>query len=233
MSMFPQFEDVARCHIQMIFVQLLHAKVYKNLEIISSGDEKWNKLLRFCLVLFFLFRIFATAMNRLRRGFVWLRRVGHCRGLGIQSPTDYRFVRNVISETWPFHAYDELPNESDWMLRKLGRLYFRLANDRQPHQVIDRVGVMDYVSAGCKKAEKVDNVDVVELAIVPIAVDYDCLLSHCDEQSVVVFQDIYKQKPLWHCIEYDQRVRVTFDLYYCGIVLFDKKRAPNNYIVNF
>lgn len=172
-------------------------------------------------------------MNQLRRAFVWLRRIVHCQGFGIQSPTDYRFVRNVINEAWPYHAYSEVPQEPDWLKRKLGLLYLRLANDCQPRCVIDKVGVMDYVKAGCKKAEQVEDVDEVELAIVPIAIDYDRLLNRCGEQSVVVFQDIYKQMPLWHCIEYDRRVRVTFDLYYCGIVLFDKKRSPQNYIVNF
>ena len=172
-------------------------------------------------------------MNSLKRTLVWLRRIAHCQGFGIQSPTDYRFVRYVINESWPYHAYDGLPEEPDWLKRKLGRLYLRLANECQPCHVVDKVGVMDYVKAGCKKAEQVDDVDEVELAIVPIAVDYDRLLNRCGEHSVVVFQDIYKQMPLWHCIEYDRRVRVTFDLYYCGIVLFDKKQSPQNYIVNF
>lgn len=180
----------------------------------------------------FLYK-FASAMNRARRILTWIRRIRHCRGFGIQSPTDYRFVRNVINEKCPYHAYEELPAGDDWLRRKLGKLYFRLANDRQPSNVIDKVGMMDYVQAGCKKARKVDDVDEVELAIVPIAIDYDRLLNRCGEQSIVVFQDIYKQMPLWHCIEYDRRVRVTFDLYYCGIVVFDSKRAPNNYIVNF
>jgi len=172
-------------------------------------------------------------VNGFYRILIWLRRIRHCRGFGIQSPTDYRFVRQVINESWPYHAYDEVPYDGDWLKRKLGLLYLRIANDRQPRHVIDKIGVMDYVKAGCKNAELADDIDKVELAIVPIAVDYDRLLNRCGEQSVVVFQDIYKQKPLWHCIEYDQRVRVTFDLYYCGIVLFDKRRAPNNYIVNF
>jgi len=157
----------------------------------------------------------------------------HCRGFGIQSPTDYRFVRYVINEKWPYYAYDTLPDDGDWLKRKLGRLYFRLANDRQPRRIIDKVGIIDYVRAGCHKAVQVEDADMVEMAVVPIDSDYDRLLNRCDEQSVVVFQDIYRQMPLWHTIESDSRVTVTFDLYYCGIVLFDKKRQPQKYIVNF
>jgi hypothetical protein len=34
-------------------------------------------------------------------------------------------------------------------------------------------------------------------------------------------------------VERDVRTGVTFDLYYCGIVFFDKKRHKMNYKVNF
>ena len=53
----------------------------------------------------FLYK-FASAMNRARRILTWIRRIRHCRGFGIQSPTDYRFVRNVINENYPYHAYE-------------------------------------------------------------------------------------------------------------------------------
>ena len=36
---------------------------------------------------------FAIVMNLLTRLFVWLSRLHHCRGFGIQSPTDYWLVR--------------------------------------------------------------------------------------------------------------------------------------------
>ena len=167
---------------------------------------------------------------------VWLRRIGHFGGFGIQSPTDYRFVRYVINESWPYYAYDEISDEPDWIKRKLGRLYFRIANEIQPYEVIDKVGVMNYVRAGCKKAKLVDDVDSVnevQLAIVPISFGYDTLLNRCGEQSVVIFHDIYKQMLLWHQIEHDPRVQISYDLYYCGIVFFDKKQSHHNYIVNF
>ena len=69
-------------------------------------------------------------MNRLQQVFVWLSRIHRCRGFGIQSPTDYAFVRYVVNEHWPYYAYDLLPNDA-WLTRKLGKLYFRLANWRR------------------------------------------------------------------------------------------------------
>ena len=180
-----------------------------------------------------LIRTFAVAMNRIQQALVWLGRIGHCRGFGIQSPTDYRFVRYVINERWPYHVYSELPTDDDWLTRKLGKLYLRIANFRQPTEIIDGVGMVPYLLAGCKKAKIVDDTTAVQLALVPIECDYQSILDRCNEQSVVIFQNIHRSMPLWHCIEYDQRVRVTFDLYYCGIAVFDSKRSRQNYIVNF
>ena len=73
----------------------------------------------------------------------------------------------------------------------------------------------------------------VDLALVSIKTDYNRLFEECNDQSVVVFQDVYQYPEYWHCIEHDPRVTVTFDLYYCGIVFFDSKREKQSYIINF
>ena len=43
--------------------------------------------------------------DRLAYLWVWLRRIGNCRGFGIQSPADYAFVRYVVNEHWPYYQY--------------------------------------------------------------------------------------------------------------------------------
>ena len=172
-------------------------------------------------------------MNRLTQFIVWIGRLTHSRGFGIQSPTDYRFVRCVINEQWPYYDYEKLDQGHGWLHRKVGRLLMRLANWRRPKAMVDLVGFCDYMQAGCRSAAMVTDVEEVELVCVPIACDYERLFSKCNERSVVVFCGIWKQWPLWHCIEQNRKVRVTFDLYYCGIVLFDPALSKNNYIVNF
>ena len=171
--------------------------------------------------------------NRLKYALVWLSRLNHCRGFGIQSPTDYRFVRYVINERWPYYAYDSLGQNDNWLRRKLGLLYFRLVNERQPATIVDWLGYRDYLEAGCGKARMVEEAKDVDMAFVPIKTDYHGLFQECNGQSVVVFQDIHTYPDYWHCIEHDPRTTVTFDLYYCGIVLFDPKREKQNYIINF
>ena len=83
-------------------------------------------------------------MQRVKHFFVWLSRITHCRGFGIQSPTDYWLVRYVINEHWPYYQYAAFENEDDWLTQKLGQLYFRLANWRQP-TVIESDGYRNYL----------------------------------------------------------------------------------------
>lgn len=170
-------------------------------------------------------------MNLLRRCWVWLSRIHRSAGFGIQSPTDYAFVREVINEHWPYYAYGSLKAD-DWLGRKLGRLYLRLANWRRP-MLMQHDAYEQWWQAGSRKTVFVDRAQVVELARMDIADDWETMVRHCDKRSVVVVEHLYHDWPQWHHIEHDGRVGTTFDLYYCGIVLFDQERYPHHYKVNF
>ena len=169
-------------------------------------------------------------MSLLKRSLVWLSRIHHCRGFGIQSPVDYAFVRYVINEHWPYYSYALLPDDG-WLTRKLGRLYFRLSNWRQP-KVMQSDSYQRYWQAGCRKTVFRDTVQRVELGRTVIE-DCDALWGQCDEQSVLVVEGIHRDWQRWHAIEQDERTGTTFDLYYCGIVFFEKNRYNHHYIINF
>ena len=172
-------------------------------------------------------------MNLLKRSLVWLSRIHRCRGFGIQSPTDYSFVRYVVNEHWPYYAYQEL-KEEDWLIRKLGYLYIRLANWRQPSMMLyDEY--QRFWEAGCRKVVFSSYIDKVEIAriLVEDKAGWEKLLSKCDQQSVIVVEGIWRDWNRWREIECDSRTSVTFDLYYCGIVFFDKTRFKHNYQINF
>ena len=164
---------------------------------------------------------------------VWLRRIGHCRGFGIQSPNDYWLVRYVINEHWPYYQYATTGQGDDWLTQKLGQLYFRLANWRQP-SVITSSAYREYMQAGCHKAVFGDGIELVWMSLKD-----DCrerleqLCDKADGQTVLVVEDIRANRGVWRQLVADGRTRVTFDLYYCGIALFDKKRTKKNYIINF
>jgi len=169
----------------------------------------------------------------LNRPIVWLRRITHCRGFGIQSPTDYWFVRYVINESWPYYQYETLGLNDNWLDRKLGRLYFRIANWRQP-STIDSSRFREYFHAGCNRAVFTQSTELVRLVLEG---DYQnqfrILCENAKDDTVLIVEGIDKNQGFWDSLTGDERVRVTFDLYYCGIVLFDKRRYKQNYIINF
>ena len=172
-------------------------------------------------------------VNQLKAAGIWLRRIGHCRGFGIQSPSDYWLVRYVINEHWPYYQYEALGRNDDWLTRKLGRLCFRIANWRQP-AVIESSAYREYLQAGCRKAVWGES---SELMVLSLEGDWRSRLSYIynkvSADSVLVVTGLSKARDVWREIVNDERAVLTFDLYYCGIVLFDKKRDKKNYIVNF
>lgn len=191
-------------------------------------------------------------MYRLKRMLVWMRRMRHSRGFGVQSPYDYRFVRYVVNEHWPYYAYDDLKRhvpDIDRRTRKLCRLYFRIANWRQPHTIIDYRPETDayrrYMQAGCRKATITRQPSPTaqqptELVRMSLTGDYEqfyeTVASHADNRSLLIVERIKRDKEtktFWQHIQQDDRTGVTFDLYYCGIVFFNKQRYKQNYVVNF
>lgn len=173
-------------------------------------------------------------MNQLQRAWVWLRRIRHCRGFGVQSPSDYRFVRYVINEHWPYYAYSQLGEGDEWLRRKIGKLFLRLSNWRQPSVIIDRLGYADYLNAGCCKAQiKADADTDIEMACVPADSRWEDLLGLCNDSTLIVVGNIWQMPSFWQRICEHPKVRVSFDLYYCGILLFDKSRSKQHYIINF
>ena len=166
---------------------------------------------------------------------IWLSRIHHCRGFGIQSPTDYAFVRYVVNEHWPYYAYDKLSADS-WLHEKLGKLYFRLANWRQPaHMLTDEY--QQWWHAGCQKTQFMSDPSPLNIELARITIsqwdDFQSLLPQCDQQTVLVVEDIWRNWSLWKQIARDPRTGTTFDLYYCGIVFFDTNRFKHNYKINF
>ena len=107
-------------------------------------------------------------MSPLPRFLVWLSRIHKCQGFGIQSPTDFDFVRTVVNEHSAYYAYDELQSDN-WMQRKLGKLYFRVANWRQPTTILTH-NYQPWFQAGCRSAHIVSDLgdEALQLAHIEI-----------------------------------------------------------------
>ena len=181
-------------------------------------------------------------MALLKRWLVWLSRIHKCQGFGIQSPTDFDFVRSVVNEHGLYYAYDELQADN-WFQRKLGELYLRVANWRQPATILTN-DYQSWFKAGCRSAHITNHNSQfsilnsqfsIELARIEIEQhgQLEGLYPHCNQQSVIIVEGIWRNWDAWHAIEHDSHTGTTFDLYYCGIVFFDTQRYKHNYRINF
>ncbi len=187
---------------------------------------------------------------------MWLGRIRHCRGFGVQSPTDYRFVRHVILEKSPYYKYSQLASDFpdlDGLTRNLCMLYFRLANYCQAKLFIDSCTSMPainaYVMAGCNKTISTEcneanfqNVSLRKPFLARVACSENSrdilqwLLSSASEDSILVVEGIKEDKEAretWRWLLSHDLATVTYDLYYCGIIITAKRRYKKNYIINF
>lgn len=88
-----------------------------------------------------------------------------------------------------------------------------------------------------KELAGIKRIDFLHIAHTPYYNEvFEMLLPYLHEGSSVVVGDIYaskERKAWWKELTNDERVRLTFDLYDIGLMLFDKKRYKQNFIVNF
>lgn len=185
-------------------------------------------------------------MYCLKRWIIWIYRWRHCRGFGVQSPSDYSFIRYVINEHYPYYAYYDLKTEIGdigKLKRKKAELLFRIANWKQaPSAVvlIDDDVYAKYIRAGCRKTEIRNRYGDEETFMVVSALEIDGalflqLLDKLRHGSLLVIDNlkIAKSRRIWDKIVSDKRATITFDLYYVGIVISVDNRYKQNYIVNF
>ena len=193
-------------------------------------------------------------MYYINRWAVWIMRAFHCRGFGVQSPSDYSFIRYVVNEHYPYYAYSELAAampQAGRLTHKMGRLYLRMANYRQPRVIVyagqQNAAYKAYMQAGCKRAVIADSIGQaiarqthIDMLIVRLDDSSEDVivsaLEHVDSRSVFVIEGINRNKAaraFWQRVIKDERIRVTFDLYYAGVLFFDVRRYKQHYKVNF
>ena len=198
----------------------------------------------------------------IKRSVVWLRRAQYSRGFGVQSPWAYKFIRYVVNEHYSYYKYAQLKQQVygiNKCVRKLCRLYFRIANFQQPHSFIDYLPFSScykiYTLAGAKKtlyrpisqdttpesytrilAEVGDN-SIVRVSLRGNYSEFiDKAIDLLPSTSVLILEHIKRNKETeayWKSLVADDRTGITFDLYYCGLIFLDKTMIKQDYIVNF
>lgn len=145
---------------------------------------------------------------------------------------------------------------------KVNKLLFRLVNYFRPATLIEvgegngdairymraaRKSMVSVSLKGLDKEEtlrslqqelgKMDQVDFLHIAHTPYYKEvFELVFPYLNERSCVVVGSIYEsneREDWWKQSLADGRVRLTFDLYDIGLMLFDSKRYKQNFIVNF
>ena len=133
-----------------------------------------------------------------------LPRAVHRRGFGVQSPWAYELIRDVLFEPLHYYAYDE-----QQLSTPMQRQLFRIKNhfQGQPIVVIDEKG---------EKANQRGE-EVLQTA----TPDTVLILEHINDENA----------DLWTRLVDDPRTIITFDMRKRGMVIFDKKRIKQNYLL--
>jgi hypothetical protein len=104
-------------------------------------------------------------MDRLKHIKVWIKRIRHRKGYGVQSPFAFDFITGVIYEKGAYYDYPNLETLYKQMKKenkvqfskRVDQLLFRIANFHQPDVIVDFGGPSKdaylYLSAGCKHAK--------------------------------------------------------------------------------
>ncbi len=148
------------------------------------------------------------------RFFEHLRRIPRTRGFGVQSPTAYSFLRNVVNESQflSLHACEEkllaaYPHKG----ARRERFLFRLRYCYPLMTVIDmRQSFDEFRLDSMVATAKEDFVLVV-------------LHPNADRETA--------QK--WEALVRDKRCVLTFDMIDCGVVFFDPTKYKQHFKVNY
>ena len=162
--------------------------------------------------------------------FIFIRRLGRCKGFGIQSPSDFAFVNEVVYERSPYYAYEPLRErypDTRWWEHKLLRLLLRVSNYAQPSHIktIDSTPVMvtDYLYAGCSRSNSGNTLY------------YNMMPERFADNDCIIISDIYGNgAEQWEILKDKRHTShlILFDLYYIGIAFVRERRYPELHTVN-
>ena len=188
---------------------------------------------------------------------VWLQRMKHIQGFGIQSPSAFSFDRKVINDHTSYPIYAELKRLGNTLTaveRKKARLLYRINRfaeaDRFCFYPTKLLAYESYIKAACEKTlveeakmlgEESESTAPDESVVYFLTVGEHCqafyerLRTIINSESFVIVDDIKRNaetRAFWQQILDDECVSFSFDLYHIGIAFFDK-RPKQNYIINF
>ena len=173
-----------------------------------------------------------------------------------------RYVINEHYPYYAYRELQERLTWLDKRGHQIGRLLLRLANFWQSEICIVNEPRFDvYLHAGCRKAKLVEmehpilkddqllkdyqfqkeargkkRMMVINLEKMGMEEVRTQVLPLCDDQTMLVLLgNLYREKQgeEWHQLQESEHSGITYDLYYVGIIFFDKKKFKQHYRINF
>lgn len=195
----------------------------------------------------------------LRRASLWLHRLPYRRGYGIHSPWAFNLVTGVIYEKGEYYSYEPLRcrRTSDATCEKDDRLMLRLANAFQPSRTVVWGGdaaaePLRYMQAGRKACDyrhiesgnaealrqTLEDWGSIDMLYVDDAEAWRSVAEEClpyvHAHTCIIIRNIGgRAREDWNALIADGRIRLSFDLYYLGILCFDGRFAKQDYVINY
>ncbi len=192
---------------------------------------------------------------KLKNWWIWCRRMGHCKGFGVQSPFAYSFVTRVLLGKTDKTLLPQLKEAAPRGSFRLWSLYYRVATNSSSAfalcvEPVDSGVSLCFSLAGipcvrCGSKSEVEEVLSRHSEIGMVYIDASVgsakeiigmCLSRCGTHSVWLFSRPYataKAKELWASLCKAPQVSTTFDLYHAGVALFDSHYPRQRFVVNF
>ena len=162
--------------------------------------------------------------------FQCLLRIPRSRGFGVQSPTDYHFLRHVIRQKLPYYAYAQLADKTKMLTKReveILHFYFRLANyvqDRYPLYIVGREsfgGITPelrrlFITAGSSR------ISAQQTSRIPAALGEDSLCAIVIENLPTAI----------HACREMGIAKVVFDMRDIAVIFCNPKRSKTIYKVN-
>ena len=134
----------------------------------------------------------------------------HGKGFGIQSRTDYEYLKDVIKEPLPYYAYEQIKSER-------ARLIYRVCNHDKERKVT-MVGMFTPEEQTAARLALHHEPDTTPQ------------LAHLHGRETVIVSDITGDNaPLWQMAQEAQAI--TWDMGSIGLVRFVEGRYPEHYVV--
>ena len=189
----------------------------------------------------------------------WINRQRHNRGYGVQSPSSFFFVTQVLKERLPYYAYpilEEIAKEEKNSAKRLKEV-FRITTHHNPANSI----AIGSPSAACAMAtakpsallashdcpikegnplellkstlKETGEVGMLYIGNIPQRAELlEEALPYTNKKSIIVIEGIHgdeETKAWWQTVVDNPATVVTYDLYSIGLLLFDNERIKQHY----